>query len=343
MVEVDVFWSYGIGASFAMGAWRQLRKLKADRNGEKWQMEWKEQPDLLASLKAMRKSAKETGALSKQDSSRLRKLVEDLKDKYEPGLNNEYSMKNLLFLSTLFVPSGSVLLWSNPSWETMQVGKYETIPQWLVGIFTTTNITQGILGFMVTYHYLMQGKYFKAAMQTVYAYLGFFFILANGWDNKGYQRFFSRNREAFDDWSWSNIGPWLTSDVVKILITYGVGFLPLMYWWITKWLVEGYYEEKGEEVTAEVMARDALETFAWMNVVIFGFCLGSAVMATVLIRKLGWVKGLAAMAPVLAMGGSSKVGLGPAMMKKIMHIDSIEGSSLETLPEVLPERELVTV
>ena len=106
-------------------------------------------------------------------------------------------MKNLLFLSLLFVPSGSVLLWSNPSWETMQVGKYETIPQWLVGLFTTTNVTQGVLGFLVTYHYLIQGKYFRAAMQTVYAYLGFFFILANGWDNKGYQRFFSRNREAF--------------------------------------------------------------------------------------------------------------------------------------------------
>ncbi len=304
MVEVDVFWSYGIGASFAMGAWRQLRKLKADRNGEKWQMEWEEQPDLLASLKAMRKQVKDTGALSKQDTSKLNKLIEDLKEKYGPGLNNEYSVKNLLFLSTLFVPSGSVLLWSNPNWETMQVGKYETIPQWLVGIFTTTNITQGVLGFLVTYHYLMQGKYFKAAMQTVWAYLGFFFILANGWDNKGYQRFFSRNREAFDDWSWGNIFPWLTSDVVKILLTYGLGFLPLMYWWITKWLVEGYYQEQGGEVSAKEMARDAAETFLWLNVVVFGFCLGSAVLATVLIRKLGWVKGLAALAPVIALGTS---------------------------------------
>lgn len=333
MVEVDVFWSYGIGASFALGAWRQLRKLKARGDGETWRLDPVETPDLVASLKAMRRRGKETGTLGKRDVSRLSRLIEDLKDEYGPGLNNEYSMKNLLFLSLLFVPSGSVLLWSNPSWETMQVGKYETIPQWLVGLFTTTNVTQGVLGFLVTYHYLIQGKYFRAAMQTVYAYLGFFFILANGWDNKGYQRFFSRNREAFDDWSWGNVGPWLTSDVVKILLTYGVGFLPLMYYWITKWLVEGYHEEIGGEVDEAAMARDALTTFAWLNVVIFGYCAGSAILATVLIRKLGWVKGLAALAPVLAMGGSSKVGLGPALMKKIMHLDSIEGVPVGPCPK----------
>ncbi len=324
MVEVDVFWSYGIGASFAMGAWRQLRKLRTD-DPPGWGRDEKEGPDLLAALMDLRRRGREAGMLSKHDDSRLRKLIRSLKDDCKKGLNNEYSLKNLLFLSLLFVPSGSVLLWSNPNWETMQAGSYETIPQWLVGLFTTTNVTQGLLGFLVTYRYLMQGKYFKAAMQTVYAYLGFFFILANGWDNKGYQRFFSRNREAFDSWEWNNVTGWLMSDVVKILLAYGTAFLPVMYWWITRWLVEGYYEEEGGEVDREVMARDALETFAWLNVVVFGFCAGSAILSTVFIRRLGWAKGMAAMAPVLALGTSRRLGVGPAVMKKVMHVDEVEG------------------
>ena len=61
MVEVDVFWSYGIGASFALGAWRQLRKLKARGDGETWRLDPVETPDLVASLKAMRRRGKGDG------------------------------------------------------------------------------------------------------------------------------------------------------------------------------------------------------------------------------------------------------------------------------------------
>ncbi len=338
MVQVDVFWSYGIGASFALGAWRQLRRLRARKSGGDWELRWEEGPDLAASLKAVRRRLRKEGGLGRGDSEKLKELLEKLKDEYGPGVRNEYFLKNLLFLSLLFVPSGSVLLWSNPSWETMQVGRYETIPQWLVGMFTTTNITQGLLGFLVTYHYLIRGKYFRAAMQTVWAYLGFFFILANGWDNRGYQRFFSRDRESFEDWSWRNVGPWLRSDVVKILLAYGVVFLPVMYWWITRWLVEGYCQENGVN-DEKAIVRDAVETFIWLNVVVFGFCLGSAVLATALIRKLGWVKGLAPLMPVLALGTSSRFGLGPVVMKKIMHLEKVEGDPVVEMPGFPRERE----
>lgn len=327
MVEVDVFWSYGIGASFALGAWRQLRKLR-ESDAPDWGETEELGPDLLASLRQLRRRGKETGTLGKRDDARLRRLIGDIKEDCGKGLYNEYSMKNLAFLSLLFVPSGSVLLWSNPNWETMQVGSYETIPQWLVGLFTTTNVTQGMLGFLVTYHYLVRGEYFKAAMQTVWAYLGFFFILANGWDNTGYRRFFSRNREAFEAWEWGNVRDWITSDVVIILLVYGTVFLPVMYWWIIRWLVEGYYEELGGELDHHEMAHDAVRTFAWLNAVIFGFCAGSAVLSTVLIRKLGWCKGMAAMVPVLALGGSKRLGVGPALMKKVMHVEMIQGMPL---------------
>jgi hypothetical protein len=68
--------------------------------------------------------------------------------------------------------------------------------------FTITNVTQGILGYWVTYNLLSRGKCYKAALQTVMAYTGFWFILVNGWDKSGYKRFFSRNREAFENWNW---------------------------------------------------------------------------------------------------------------------------------------------
>ena len=142
MVEVDVFWSYGIGASFALGAFRQLRKTQAERDpGEK------------------RCGAKEV--------LRLRRVIQEIEKGDSPAFDNQYFMKTLLFLSLLFVPSGANLLWSNPNWETMQVGSYETIPGWLVSAFTITNVTQGILGYWATYNSMMKGKYYRAAMQTM--------------------------------------------------------------------------------------------------------------------------------------------------------------------------------
>jgi hypothetical protein len=317
MVQVDVFWSYGIGSSFALGAFRQLRKLQAERGS----------PD---------------EKFGPRDLLDLRRMVKDI-EKAKTAFNNEYSLKNILFLSLLFVPSGSVLLWSNPSWETMQVGKYKTIPQWLVGIFTTTNVTQGMLGFWVTYNYLMRGKYYRAALQTVLSYIGFFFILINGWDNKGYQRFFSKDRESFENWKWTNVFPWLTSDVVMILGVYGVMFIPLMLHWITKWLVEGYemdgkvdFEEGSQE---ELLERVKLAAF--LLFIIFAGTGGPAVLATILIRWLGWTKGLAVLG---AIGIPVLLGAGPWIAKKLLKVDSLDAPSVwEPLEDELPERELAEV
>src|SRR5659263_783927 len=137
MVEVDVFWSYSIGASFALASFRQLRK--------------------------MRKESGADGTYDLKDMLDVKKIAREI-EKGDSAFNNEYFVKTLLFLSLLFVPSGSNLLWSNPNWETMQVGSYETIPGWLVSGFTITNVTQGILGYWVTYNLLMKGKYEKACL-----------------------------------------------------------------------------------------------------------------------------------------------------------------------------------
>src|SRR5659263_786349 len=178
MVEVDVFWSYSIGASFALASFRQLRK--------------------------MRKESGADGTYDLKDMLDVKKIAREI-EKGDSAFNNEYFVKTLLFLSLLFVPSGSNLLWSNPNWETMQVGSYETIPGWLVSGFTITNVTQGILGFWVTWNCLMQGKYEKAALQVFLSSLGFSFILVHGWDKTGDKRFCSRYREAYDDWKWTNV------------------------------------------------------------------------------------------------------------------------------------------
>ncbi len=356
MVQVDVFWSYGIGSSFALAAFRQLRRLKVENEVRRWKLGWKEWPEVPEGgdapeaelmpaglsrenhvafqelVKELKANGLRPGKVTFRDLGKVVKVVRGWAERYSDAFHNEYFLKNLLFLSLLFVPSGAVLLWSNPNWETMQVGSYETIPQWLVGIFTTTNVTQGILGFLVTYELLMKGKYYQAALQTVLAYLGFFFILANGWDNRGYQRFFSKNREAFEDWKWTNALRWLGSDVVAILLVYGAAFLPLMYYWITKWLMEGRELEKGGAAEVDLFERlpEAAELFAYENISIFGGTLGPAVLATFLIRRLGWGKGLALTAAATGLM-LSKWGMGPAMCKRLMGVDSLEDVPVEEM------------
>lgn len=356
MVQVDVFWSYGIGSSFALAAFRQLRRLRAENEARRWKLGWKAESGLPVAEEAGSEMEAIPAGLSESNGRAFQELVKQLKESgFKPGkmdlqnlkglqkavkawfkenedaFNNQYFLKNLLFLSLLFVPSGSVLLWSNPSWETMQVGKYETIPQLLVGVFTTTNVTQGILGFYLTWRSLMKGKYYQAAMHTFLSYLGFFFILANGWDNKGYQRFFSKNRESFENWSWKNVVPWAFSDVAMILLAYGTMFLPLMYYWIIDWVLKGEDLEKGVE-EKELLDRlpEALKEFGAVNAAVFGGALGGAILATVLVRRLGWVKGMAAWAALMGIN-LSKIGFGPALCKKVMRVEDLNDVPVEEL------------
>lgn len=304
MVEVDVFWSYGLGAGFALGAFRQLRKLQSEGDA--------------GELK-----------LNRVQNRRLDRIIKKI-ESGDVAFNNEYFMKTLLFLSVLFVPSGSNLLWSNPNWETMQVGSYETIPGWLVSGFTITNVTQGILGYWVTYNYLMKGKYHQAAMQTMLAHLAFWFILVNGWDKTGYQRFFSRDREAFDDWKWTNVFGWLGSDVVRILLAYGAVFIPLMLHWVSRWLQEGYDLEEGIERPEGKQERrkEQLDVSLDFFTTVYGLTLGSAVVAYLLIRFLGWTIGGTAAAAVIYFLCLGRRGIGARRLKAMMKIDDFEAPTV---------------
>ncbi len=340
MVQVDVFWSYGIGASFALGAWRQLRKLRAERDGDSWKLIPDNNLDVPKLLKALKKREILPAKLDRQELAKMQRHIKEFRETNATAFGNEYFLKTLAFLALLFVPSGAVLLWSNPSWETMQVGKYETIPQWLVGLFSITNVTQGILGYLVTHDALMEGKLGKAALQTFGAYFLFFFTLVNGWDNKAYQRFFSKNRASFENWKWANVLPWLTSDVSAILIAFGTVFLPVIYYLMCKWLVEGKLDEEGEVADDDRMIREATRTFGMYNLGIFGGTLGSSIAGTVLIRKLGWLPGLAATGALLYPLFFSKKGPGASYLKSLMGVESLD---LQPVRAFLAEAEPATV
>jgi hypothetical protein len=302
MVQVDVFWSYAFGSGFALAAWRQLRRLEAK------------------SCKGDRKSGF-------KNMMSLRRIVREMEKGDSPAFDNEYFRKSLLFSSLLFVPSGANLLWSNPNWETMQVGSYQTIPGWLISAFSITNITQGIMGFEITRNYLIEGRYDRAIQQFILSYLGFWFILVNGWDKRGYRRFFSRNREAFDDWKWGNFFGWARSDVAMILIAYGVVLIPILLYWTSKWTEEGVDEELErlekpaiEESMNSRMIKDSARHFG-----VISWTLGSAVVANLLVRKLGWVIGLAAFSGLFGAGTMFKWSPGMSYMKELLHMESLEG------------------
>jgi len=122
-------------------------------------------------------------------SAASRQIKKESEEKGNP-FENKYFIYLLLFLSLLFNPSGIYLLWQFPHWETMQVAWIHTdLPAWLVTLFSFTNITQGILGYYVTYLFIKKEKYYYAHVNWIVAWTLFWSLLVMGWDTTGWQRF----------------------------------------------------------------------------------------------------------------------------------------------------------
>lgn len=260
MVQVDVFWSYGIGAGFAYAAQRQLREKPPTEENGGW-------------------------------------------------LANKYFNFNLLYLATIFAPSGLYLLWEFTNWETMQAGD-KSMPAWLVTLFAITNVTQGMLGFWVTHKLLAASKRYAALLQVFAGYFGMFFILVHGWDGKGYQRFFSQDRQEFLNWTPEHILPWFMSPVAITLGSMGVILIPLMVGPMTRWMTEAQRSAlQDPREAASVRTYSPLALAAIMLTLIFGIVLGTAILASVLIHQLGWALGLVAFALVGGVGILSPMGL----------------------------------
>ncbi len=150
----------------------------------------------------------------------------------KPFLNKWYVF-TLLFLSILFAPSGLYLLWEHTQWETMQVAKtFTDLPAWLVAGFAVTNITQGILGYWVSFKLIKKGNYYGAHVNWMVAWILFWFILVCGWDCTGYQRFLYdmsvHNGELWAPGKHMGISFFYASRVWWTLVVMAIFFAPML-------------------------------------------------------------------------------------------------------------------
>jgi hypothetical protein len=229
MVQVDVLWSYAIGAGLGVAASREAPVAP----GSRWS---------------------------------------------DPNL-----MKTLLFLALVFAPSGLYLLWEFPSWETMHAGTRD-MPAWLVCLFGVTNVTQGLLGYLVAQRLMRAGRTYPAFLQHVAGYVAMFLVLVHGWDGKGYQRFFSPTQADFLAWDgeWQ---AWLTSPVALTLLAMGAVLVPLLLRMQVAWL--------GEPGGAARLCA------LWLAAV-FAAALAPAIACSLLLHGLGSAAGAVASVALLA-------------------------------------------
>ena len=263
MVQVDVFWSYGIGASMALAAGRQL--------------------------KARRDIARAERARGEE----VDRLPGDPRDRSSLW-RNPFFLATVVYAAVLFAPSGAYLLSEFPDWETMHAAD-DDIASWLVVLFAVTNVTQAMLGFWVVERLLDRGRAYAAYLQVLAAYAGMFFILVHGWDGEGYQRFFSPDKADYLAWDgdWS---AWLTSDVALTLIAMGVVIVPVLLGLIARWTLQGYrLAAPGERRlgTAGVVA-------VYLATILIA-ALGTAVTASLLIHALGIVGAVLAVVLTIAL------------------------------------------
>lgn len=268
MVQFDAVWAYAFGAGFSMAAFRQLHK-----------------------------KVGKTAFSSTENTAQPECSV----------FENMYFVKALIYISVLYVPAIMYLLWAFPSWETMHVGTYETIPPWIVALFLMTLPIFFMLGFWVTTRLFVAGKYYAAGLQMFIGYFLMFFLLVNGWDKTGYKRFFSASREDFLNWpfglsaQWEAVKAWLASDVAFTFICMGAILVPALIYML-KWLYEGY--ETGESLDRAGRAKvNPLITSLILLLGIFGGSLGFALIATVLVAWAGWLPGLLIFAAVAYLPG----------------------------------------
>ncbi|TGK03017.1 hypothetical protein EHQ53_06030 [Leptospira langatensis] len=281
MVQVDVFWAYGLGAGYAMAAARQIKKLQS---GEKTK----------GSLPSV---TKEEGK--------------------NPFWKNIYFITNLLYLSLLFAPSGLYLVWQFTSWETMHAGD-KGMPGWLVALFGLTNVSQGILGFWVVWALLKAGKNFLAYLQIPLGYFGMFFILVHGWDGTGYKRFFSESLDQFQNgWTWNTAANWLLSDVAITLYVMGVILVPVLIYTLLKIEKEGWELGGSGEFTVRNSPSAFSSTIAFLATVFVG-ALGLAILCSAILHQLGWILGTLFSVAGIYLLGISKFGIFPLLYRAVL-------------------------
>lgn len=308
MVQVDVFWSYGLGAGFALAAAHQLQ----------------ERARTLAPARVRRRP---------------------LPPSEQPGdvPADPYLAGAMLFCAAVFAPSGIWLLWGFPNWETMQVGSH-AMPAWLVAAFAMTNTTQGVAGYLVTRKLIAVGHMRWAALQVLAGYFGMFFILVHGWDGNGYKRFFSVDKADYQSWATrsalSNAAQWATSDVALTLYGMGAVMIPLM-------LAMMHRHHRQGLRTAGVRGPAIGTALAVVLGTVFVGVLGMAIATSLLVHfwasitgstALGWVLGVIVAVPLLWLTGIRRGGLASVTVRWLAlppEQGRRPGSAAESVPATL--------
>lgn len=288
MVQVDIFWSYGLGAGFALASARQLRVRKAlrEREGEAGSAE----------LHAAGEPAGWNGGASELSDALGGDSAQPISTagwkNFTDLLQNRFMMLNILYAALLFAPSGIYLLWGYTNWETMQAGGF-LMPAWLIVSFAITNVTQAILAFWVAERLIVHGRQYAAFVTAWAGYFGMFFILVNGWDKTGWHRFFSEDKGDFAAWSSQpaidQVTSWLTSSVALTLYGMGVILIPVMAA-IMVYSVRSGYRIGG----AFAPNRTPVSTPALVAVTAGGLLSGvpAAIVLHLLITSIGWIPGV---------------------------------------------------
>jgi hypothetical protein len=210
-------------------------------------------------------------------------------EKQDKPFNNKWYIFTLLFLSIFFAPSGLYLLWEFVQWETMQVATtFTDLPAWLVLGFAITNITQGIFGYWVSYKFIKKKNYYAAHANWMWAWILFWFILVCGWDGTGYQRFLYdasvHNGVLWTPGTHMGVEFFWKSNVWWTLIAMAVCFAPMLIYAVANFITEGIKEDKTISVD---QAPNTIQLLAWSFGAQWIVCLGLAILAALLVMKLG--------------------------------------------------------
>jgi hypothetical protein len=259
MVEVDVFWSFALGAGFASAAARQIRK--ADQEG---------------------------GYRMTEDPYFVKNLLY-LACLFAPSG---------LYLVWKFTGWETMYFWTGQA-QTGLYQYERVLPAWLVTLFAITNVTQGILGYWWASVYARRNQLFRANLLWIAGYFCMFFILVHGWDGHGYVRFFTRDLDQWDAMFDASTGAvnhpcalgmaikWaVLAPVAWTLYAMGLIMLPLMFYWIGDWAQAGY-EHAADPKPAPAARGDLIKTVLRLA---FIHTLGAAILFSLLIRYLGfWI------------------------------------------------------
>lgn len=208
--------------------------------------------------------------------------------KQETPFNNKWYTFTLLFLSIFFAPSGLYLLWQFVQWETMQVATtFTDLPAWLVCGFAVTNVTQGILGYWVSYKFIKKKNYYAAHANWMWAWILFWFVLVCGWDCTGYQRFLYdasvHNGVLWTKGTHMGIEFFYKSNVWWTLVVMACFFAPMLIYAVMNFIIKGAKEDK-------TLSTDQVPNPIVLLIFSFGaqwvVCLGLAILAALLVMAL---------------------------------------------------------